>query len=73
MGGNGTIGGRGSCDVEFTVNGKRITARDPSAGPGRTKIHVTFPKETDICSGAAHGNKVVVTLEEGDTVDIRWN
>ena len=72
MAGFGRIGGGGSCDVDFTVNGKHISASDPNARPGTTKITVKFPKETDICK-KSQGNKIVIDLEQGDCVDIRWN
>ena len=71
MAGFGRIGG-GSCKVDFTVNGKNISASDPNARPGTTKITVTFPKEADICK-KSQGNKIVIDLEQGDCVDIRWN
>ncbi len=72
MPGNGRIIG-GSCTVDFRVNGKNISASDPNARPGTTKITVTFPKETDISPEGPKKNEVKITLKEGDCVDIRWN
>ena len=68
MGGNGTIGGGGSCFVNFIVvdsqGTKRLHAFDNDAKDS-CKITVSFPKES--------GQKpITVNLVDGACVKIDW-
>lgn len=74
MPGNGQIGGKGSCLLDFTVwddsGSRKWKEHDKKSKVGESKVTVKFPQHPKIT--VVNGNEITVDLKLGNTVEIAW-